>query len=95
MIIATDVFGRGIDIKTVDHVINFDFPKKIEEFLHRAARSGRFGKKGHTINFITIPFEECNNWQKDEDLMKEYAQELKIEFKELPKLAQFYDLTIE
>jgi ATP-dependent RNA helicase UAP56/SUB2 len=59
ILIATDIFGRGIDIEKVNLVINFgiclfylDFPAKAEIYMHRAARAGRFGKKGVVINFV-------------------------------------------
>lgn len=50
---CTDIFARGIDIQTVNVVINFDFPKYAETYLHRIGRSGRFGHLGVAINFIT------------------------------------------
>jgi len=50
---STDLFTRGIDIQSVNVVINFDFPKNSETYLHRIGRSGRFGRKGVAINFLT------------------------------------------
>ena len=47
-----DLFTRGIDIQAVNVVINFDFPKMSETYLHRIGRSGRFGRKGVAINFV-------------------------------------------
>ena len=47
------MFTRGIDIITVNVVINFDFPQTSETYLHRIGRSGRFGHLGLAINFIT------------------------------------------
>lgn len=52
-LVCTDIFARGIDIQTVNVVINFDFPKYAETYLHRIGRSGRFGHLGVAINFIT------------------------------------------
>ena len=52
-LVSTDLFTRGIDIPTVNVVINFDFPNKSETYLHRIGRSGRFGHFGLAINFIT------------------------------------------
>uniref|UniRef100_A0A672HKA3 RNA helicase n=1 Tax=Salarias fasciatus TaxID=181472 RepID=A0A672HKA3_SALFA len=49
----TDLFTRGIDIQAVNVVINFDFPKNAETYLHRIGRSGRFGHLGLAINLIT------------------------------------------
>lgn len=50
---CTDIFARGIDIQTVNVVINFDFPEYAETYLHRIGRSGRFGHLGIAINFVT------------------------------------------
>jgi ATP-dependent RNA helicase DDX6/DHH1 len=51
--VCTDLFTRGIDIMSVNVVINFDFPRYSETYLHRIGRSGRFGHLGLAINFIT------------------------------------------
>lgn len=51
MIVATDVFGRGIDIERVNIVINYDMPDSSDTYLHRVGRAGRFGTKGLTITF--------------------------------------------
>lgn len=48
-----DLFTRGIDIQSVNVVINFDFPKNAETYLHRVGRSGRFGHLGLAVNLIT------------------------------------------
>ena len=48
-----DLFTRGIDIQAVNVVINFDFPKNSETYLHRIGRSGRFGHLGIAISLIT------------------------------------------
>ena len=52
MLIATDVFGRGIDISQVTLVINYDLPNSRELYIHRIGRSGRFGRRGVAINFV-------------------------------------------
>jgi len=52
-LVCTDLFTRGIDIISVNVVINFDFPKFAETYLHRIGRSGRFGHLGLAVNFIT------------------------------------------
>ena len=52
-LVCTDLFTRGIDIMSVNVVINFDFPQHAETYLHRIGRSGRFGHLGLAINFIT------------------------------------------
>jgi ATP-dependent RNA helicase DDX6/DHH1 len=52
-LVCSDLFTRGIDIQAVNVVINFDFPKMSETYLHRIGRSGRFGHLGIAINLIT------------------------------------------
>lgn len=52
-LVCTDLLTRGIDIQAVNVVINFDFPKTAETYLHRIGRSGRFGHLGLAINLIT------------------------------------------
>uniref|UniRef100_A0A1I8B740 Probable ATP-dependent RNA helicase DDX23 n=1 Tax=Meloidogyne hapla TaxID=6305 RepID=A0A1I8B740_MELHA len=53
ILVATDVAGRGIDVKDVSLVINYDMTKSIEDYTHRIGRTGRAGKKGKAITFIT------------------------------------------
>jgi len=55
VLISTDVLARGIDVQQVSLVINLDLPTKRENYIHRIGRSGRFGRKGVAINFITPP----------------------------------------
>jgi len=52
VLIATDVFGRGIDVAQVSLVINYDLPNSRELYIHRIGRSGRFGRKGVAVNFV-------------------------------------------
>ena len=52
-LVCSDLFTRGIDIPSVNVVVNFDFPRNSETYLHRIGRSGRFGHLGLAINFIT------------------------------------------
>ncbi|EDO19261.1 hypothetical protein Kpol_1036p3 [Vanderwaltozyma polyspora DSM 70294] len=53
VLISTDVWARGIDVQQVSLVINYDIPEIMENYIHRIGRSGRFGRKGVAINFIT------------------------------------------
>ena len=53
VMISSNVTARGIDIQTVSTVINFDIPRCVHTYLHRIGRSGRWGRKGLAINFIT------------------------------------------
>eukprot|EP01067_Filipodium_phascolosomae_P000232 Filipodium_phascolosomae@DN119_c0_g1_i1.p1 len=52
-LVSSDLFTRGIDIPNINVVINFDFPKNSETYLHRVGRSGRYGHLGIAINLIT------------------------------------------
>jgi len=52
VMIATDVWGRGLDVQQVSLVINYDLPNSRELYIHRIGRSGRFGRKGVAINFV-------------------------------------------
>lgn len=52
-LVSSDLFTRGIDIQSVNVVVNFDFPKNSETYLHRIGRSGRFGHLGLAISLIT------------------------------------------
>jgi translation initiation factor 4A len=53
ILITTDILSRGIDIQQVSLVINYDMPKYPQTYIHRIGRSGRFGRKGSAINFVT------------------------------------------
>jgi len=53
VLISTDLLARGIDVQQVSLVINYDIPRDMENYLHRIGRSGRFGRKGVAINFVT------------------------------------------
>lgn len=53
VLITTDLLARGIDVQQVSLVINYDLPSNKENYIHRIGRSGRFGRKGVAINFIT------------------------------------------
>ncbi|XP_057815424.1 DEAD-box ATP-dependent RNA helicase 8 isoform X2 [Cryptomeria japonica] len=74
-LVSSDLFTRGIDIQAVNVVINFDFPKNSETYLHRVGRSGRFGHLGLAVNLIT--FEDRFNLYRIE-------QELGTEIKPIP-----------
>merc|ERR1712146_476238 len=53
VLISTDLLARGIDVQQVSLVINYDLPQSMENYLHRIGRSGRFGRKGAAVNFVT------------------------------------------
>lgn len=54
VLITTDLLARGIDVQQVSLVINYDLPSNRENYIHRIGRSGRFGRKGVAINFVTM-----------------------------------------
>ncbi len=53
LLIATDVVGRGIDVSTVSHIINFDVPSLAEDYVHRVGRTGRMGREGVAYTFVS------------------------------------------
>jgi translation initiation factor 4A len=75
VLISSNVTARGIDIQQVSTVINFDIPKCVHTYLHRIGRSGRWGRKGVAINFIT---------RKDVFELKKIENYYKISIDELP-----------
>lgn len=75
VLISSNVTARGIDIQQVSIVINFDVPKDIHTYLHRIGRSGRWGRKGVGINFIT---------RRDINKIKEIESYYACEIKEIP-----------
>uniref|UniRef100_A0A2P2HXZ7 RNA helicase n=1 Tax=Hirondellea gigas TaxID=1518452 RepID=A0A2P2HXZ7_9CRUS len=75
-LVCSDLFTRGIDIQAVNVVINFDFPKMAETYLHRIGRSGRFGHMGIAINLITFEDRFC---------LHRIEGELGTEIKPIPK----------
>jgi ATP-dependent RNA helicase DDX6/DHH1 len=71
----TDLFTRGIDIQSVNVVINFDFPKNSETYLHRIGRSGRFGHLGLAVNLIS---------HEDRDSLRRVEKELGTLIRPIP-----------
>ena len=53
ILIATNVAARGIDIPEITHVVNFDMPQNVEEYIHRTGRTGRAGRDGKAITFVS------------------------------------------
>ena len=53
ILIATDVAARGLDIPLIQHVINYDLPQVAEDYIHRVGRTGRAGKEGSALTFVT------------------------------------------
>ena len=76
VLITTDLLARGIDVQQVSVVINYDFPSEKENYLHRIGRSGRFGRKGVAINFITAS---------DVPMMTEIVKHYSTQIEEMPE----------
>jgi translation initiation factor 4A len=53
VLISTDLLARGIDVQQVSLVINYELPVQRENYIHRIGRSGRYGRKGASINLVT------------------------------------------
>jgi len=77
VLISSNVTARGIDIQQVGTVINFDIPKCVHTYLHRIGRSGRWGRKGLAINFVT---------EADIHVMKHIESHYSITIKEFPSM---------
>jgi len=74
-LVSSDLFTRGIDVQSVNVVVNFDFPKNSETYLHRIGRAGRFGHLGLAINLMT--YDDRHNLYRIE-------QELATEIRPIP-----------
>mmetsp|Transcript_26334 Transcript_26334/g.44116 ORF Transcript_26334/g.44116 Transcript_26334/m.44116 type:complete len:493 (+) Transcript_26334:185-1663(+) len=72
-LVTSDLCTRGIDVQSVNVVINFDFPSGSETYLHRIGRSGRFGHLGLAINFITMQ-DRTNMYKIEQELGTEIKQ---------------------
>lgn len=70
VLLATDVAARGLDIKGITHVVHFDFPMNIEQYVHRSGRTGRFGAEGTVISIVT---------EREERELKKYCRERDIQ----------------
>jgi len=74
--VATNIFGRGIDIERVNVVINYDMPESSDTYLHRVGRAGRFGTKGLAISFIAN--------KADADVLNSVQDRFVVNIKSLP-----------
>merc|ERR1712127_342828 len=76
ILVATNLFGRGIDIERVNIVFNYDMPEDSDTYLHRVARAGRFGTKGLSITF-------CSN-DEDNEILKKVQERFEVSIGALP-----------
>jgi len=76
ILVATNLFGRGMDIERVNIVFNYDMPEDSDTYLHRVARAGRFGTKGLAISFIAD--------DEDEKIQKSVQERFEVTVTELP-----------
>jgi len=76
ILVATNLFGRGMDIERVNIVFNYDMPEDSDTYLHRVARAGRFGTKGLAITFVS---EEA-----DAKILNEVQERFEVDITELP-----------
>merc|ERR1712173_293355 len=75
VLISTDLLARCIDVQSVSLVINYDLPRDKENYIHRIGRSGRYGRKGCAINFVT---------DSEEQMLSELQQFYQTKINELP-----------
>ncbi|KAI9002636.1 P-loop containing nucleoside triphosphate hydrolase protein [Gaertneriomyces semiglobifer] len=76
VLITTDLLARGIDVQQVSLVINYDLPSNKENYIHRIGRSGRFGRKGVSVNFVAAG--------QDASMLKEIEQFYNTQVEEMP-----------
>lgn len=76
ILVATDLFGRGMDIERVNVVFNYDMPESSDQYLHRVARAGRFGTKGLSISFVST--------EADAKILNEVQERFEVDISELP-----------
>jgi ATP-dependent RNA helicase UAP56/SUB2 len=74
--VATDVFGRGIDIERINLAINYDLPADADSYLHRVGRAGRFGTKGLSISFVSS--------DADQEVLKSIEKRFEVALPEFP-----------
>lgn len=76
ILVATDIFGRGIDVERVNIVINYDCPPDADSYLHRVGRAGRFGTKGLAITYVSS--------ESDQQVMAAIQSRFEVAVPELP-----------
>ncbi|XP_043589785.1 probable ATP-dependent RNA helicase DDX43 [Bombus pyrosoma] len=87
ILLATDVASRGIDIEDITHVLNFDFPRDIEEYVHRVGRTGRAGRTGESITYMTR-----SDWSHARELINILEEANQVVPEELYHMADRYEV---
>ncbi|KAL7056941.1 hypothetical protein AAHC03_019085 [Spirometra sp. Aus1] len=80
ILVATNLFGRGMDIERVNIVFNYDMPEDSDTYLHRVARAGRFGTKGLAITFISD--------EHDASILNDVQNRFEVNISELPDVME-------
>lgn len=73
ILLATDIAARGLDIEGLTHVIHYDFPEDLEQYIHRSGRTGRMGATGTVISFVT---------PREERELKKFSKKLQLEIQQ-------------
>jgi len=77
ILVATNLFGRGMDIERVNIVFNYDMPENTDTYLHRVARAGRFGTKGLAITFVAN--------EEDASILSDVQKRFEVQITEMPE----------
>lgn len=73
LLLVTDVAARGLDIKEVTHVVHYDLPRELSQYVHRSGRTGRFGASGTVLSFVN---------EREERDLKKFAKEMNVTLEE-------------
>merc|ERR1712087_954070 len=76
ILVATEIFGRGIDIEKINIVFNYDMPENADSYLHRVGRAGRFGTKGLALTFVST--------EEDTGVLKKVQERFEVNIGEMP-----------
>ncbi|MGH0168910.1 UNVERIFIED_CONTAM: hypothetical protein FKN15_055852 [Acipenser sinensis] len=86
ILIATDLASRGLDVHDISHVFNYDFPRNIEEYVHRVGRTGRAGRSGVSLTLVTR-----NDWKVASELINILERAHQVVPEELVLMADRYE----
>ncbi|XP_064605795.1 probable ATP-dependent RNA helicase DDX43 [Liolophura sinensis] len=86
ILVATDVASRGLDVKDISHVFNYDFPRNMEEYVHRVGRTGRAGRTGTSVSLLTR-----DDWRSARELINILAEANQVVPEELVEMAERFE----